>query len=148
MNQEKPNKGFVELFVNITGGHLKSGQHFKATFLPYYATQKNGSDTILNLIQNTIDLSNITAIIVNERELSNNMWTFASSHVRQIIDIFTKRSRVSLVFVGESYFTCLLWAQILGNAGYYVDLPLMHVKKQIQAENEAYEESHGPAHHF
>ena len=51
---------------------MKSGQHFKVTFLPYYGTQEKGCDIILNLIQNAIDLSNIKAIIRNERELSNN----------------------------------------------------------------------------
>ena len=56
----------------ITGGHLKSGQHFKVTSLPYYGTQEKGCDIILNLIQNAIDLLNIAAIIRNERELSNN----------------------------------------------------------------------------
>ena len=34
----------------ITGGHLKSGQHFEVTFLQYYGTQENGCDIILNLI--------------------------------------------------------------------------------------------------
>ena len=51
---------------------MKSGQHFKVTFLPYYGTQEKGCYIILNLIQNAIDLSNIKAIIRNERELSNN----------------------------------------------------------------------------
>ena len=34
----------------ITGGHLKSGQYFKVTVLPYYGTQEKGCDIILNLI--------------------------------------------------------------------------------------------------
>ena len=38
----------------LTGGHLKSRQHFEATFLPYYGTQENDCDIILNLIQNAI----------------------------------------------------------------------------------------------
>ena len=49
--------------AKLTGGHLKSGQHFKVIFLPYYGTQEKGCDIILNLIQNAIDLPNITAII-------------------------------------------------------------------------------------
>ena len=40
--------------VYITGGHLKSGQHFEVTFLQYYGTQENGFDIVLNLIQNAI----------------------------------------------------------------------------------------------
>ena len=59
-------------FCMLMGGHLKPGQHFKVTVLPYYGTQEKGCDIILNLIQNAIDLSNITAIIRNERELSNS----------------------------------------------------------------------------
>ena len=56
----------------ITGGHMKSGQHFKVTFLPYYGTEEEGCYIILKLIQNAIDLSNIKAVIRNGRELSNN----------------------------------------------------------------------------
>ena len=38
--------------MELTVGHLKSGQHFKAIFLPYYGTHENGCDIILNLIEN------------------------------------------------------------------------------------------------
>ena len=41
-------------------------------FFPYHGTQEKGCDIVLNLIQNAIDLQDITAIIRNERELSNN----------------------------------------------------------------------------
>ena len=47
---------------DITGGHLKSGQHLKVTPLPYYGTKEYGCDIILNLIENAIDLPNITKI--------------------------------------------------------------------------------------
>ena len=61
------------------------------TFLPYYGTQEKGCDIIMNLTQNAIDLPNITAIIRNERELSNSTLTFARLKVRQIIESFTKK---------------------------------------------------------
>ena len=103
----------------LTGGHLRSGQHFKVTFLPYYSTQETGCDIILNLVQNDIDLSNITAIIQNERVLSNNTWTFARLEVRQIIKILQKLGRSSPICVDDSYFPCLLWAGILAKACFY-----------------------------
>ena len=82
--------GNAPLSQKLTGGHLKTGQHFKATFLAYYGTQEKVCDIILNLTQNAIHLSNITAFIRNERELSNYTWTFARLKVRQIIESFTK----------------------------------------------------------
>ena len=50
--------------------------------------------------------------------------------------------------VDEFYLTCLLCAQSLGKAGNMLDLLRMHSKKQIQEENEVYDESHGPARNF
>ena len=40
----------------------------------------------------------------------------------------------------ESYLTCLLRAQILGKAGFYAGPTDDALKKQIQAENEVYED--------
>ena len=100
------------------GGHLKSGQHFNVTFLSHHGTQENGCDIIPNLIQNAIDLQDITAIIRNERELLNNMWTFARLQVRQLIEIFTKRGPGKPNLLDELYATCLLRAQIIYAKGW------------------------------
>ena len=50
-------------FDNITGGHLKSGEHFTGTFLPCGGTQEYGFGIIPNLTQNAMDLPNIRTII-------------------------------------------------------------------------------------
>ena len=34
-------------------------------------------------------------------------------------EFYEKEAGTSLIFVNESYLTCLLWALILGNAGFY-----------------------------
>ena len=34
-------------------------------------------------------------------------------------EFYEKEAGTSLICVDESYLTCLLWAQILGNAGFY-----------------------------
>ena len=35
---------------------------------------------------------------------------------------YEKEAGISLICVDESYLTCLLWAQILGNSGFYAGL--------------------------
>ena len=67
------------------------------------ASSGPGCDIILNLIQNAFDVPSITAIIQSERKLSNDAWTFVWLQVRQVIEIFSKWSRASLICVDESY---------------------------------------------
>ena len=63
-------------------------------------------------------------------------------------EFYEKEAGTSLICVDESYLTCLLGAQILGNAGFYAGPTDDALNKQIQAENEVYEERHDPARRF
>ena len=63
-------------------------------------------------------------------------------------ELYNMKPGQALICIDESYFTCILWAQIIGNVGFYAAVPMMHSKNQIQAENEVYEEIHGRARHF
>ena len=69
--QESDRLKFVKAYLNhthmhLTGGDLKSGQHFKFVFLLYYGIQEDGFHIISNLVQYAIDGQNITKITKNE----------------------------------------------------------------------------------
>ena len=61
---------------------------------------------------------------------------------------FQKEAGASQICVDESYFTCLLWAEILGNAGLYAGSTVDALEKANSSRKEVYKESHDPARHF